>query len=788
MKYPVITFSSLFTAGLAVSQFFHLPFISFLVLLSIFLITVFYYYGSGNRDIISRLLFIEIYIITFFCGMLYYSPPLPFDYKDELHKEDVTFYGSVADISISGNEEVRFTALSDSITSVNKKIIYSGIFNCISKDINCEKGKLFPGNKIKLNGKYIKGKNTRNPGEINYEEYLNRNGISGYICSYSNEDLVVVEEEKNIPAYCIFIIRKSVAEILKSNFSPDASAFLQGILLADRRDIDQEVKTNFINSGTSHILAVSGLHTGFIIIIFMFLTGRLNIYLRVIFISAGIISFALITGAPPSVQRATLMTLVILIAFVTNRSTNIYNSLALSALLILLYNPAEIFLPGFQLSFMAVLSIAFIYPQIKIVVDEKVKNGLIKKILLFTGVSIAAQIGTMPLTLYYFNKLSFVSLAANLFVIPIVGFILGAALLTVIFTFISGYAAVVFAAAAEALISIMYLIVDISGSSSISFLWVYDFSFRDAYVFYFLMFLFFLLKNKMLTFFRKTIFGLLLIALTIICISFDDKDLLKENYLNCYMIDVGQGDAILLKFPGGKTALIDAGQSTINYDSGERIIEPLLNYLGIKKIDYAFISHLDSDHYSGFVHLIHNNYIEYLFKPRPDTSAKELKFENYLKKEGINFSYYSSNELAIDGAKLYILDNAALQNKKVTSNDLSGVILLVYGNNKFLFTGDAGKKAEIYYSEKYGQLLTTNVLKVSHHGSSTATSEEFLYISKPEISLISAGEKNHFGHPSPETIKRLMFTGSRVYRTDEEGGILLQSDGFNISKINWKEN
>ena len=101
----------------------------------------------------------------------------------------------------------------------------------------------------------------------------------------------------------------------------------------------------------------------------------------------------------------------------------------------------------------------------------------------------------------------------------------------------------------------------------------------------------------------KLVLLILILANTFIYSSIDDTDLLPDNYLSVLMIDVGQGDSFLIKFPNGKTALVDAGNTTIFFDNGERVILPLLNYLGIKKIDYGIVTHIDSDHYGGFVSL-----------------------------------------------------------------------------------------------------------------------------------------------------------------------------------------
>jgi competence protein ComEC len=253
------------------------------------------------------------------------------------------------------------------------------------------------------------------------------------------------------------------------------------------------------------------------------------------------------------------------------------------------------------------------------------------------------------------------------------------------------------------------------------------------------------------------------------------------------MIDVGQGDAILLKFPNGKTALIDAGDATVYFDSGEKIIMPLLNYLGIDKIDFGFVSHLDSDHYGGFVSLIHNNKINKIIKPETDSSSrKDLKFETYLSRNKIPYEYYKTEGKQIGNVKIYCLTGEFINKSKVSYNNKSGVLKLVYGETKILFTGDIEKKVERIYSSTYRDFLESDILKVAHHGSKTSSTESFLLNVHPRISLISAGIQNKFRHPSPEIVERLKQYGSNVLRTDISGAIFIASDGHKFSVIDWK--
>ena len=404
------------------------------------------------------------------------------------------------------------------------------------------------------------------------------------------------------------------------------------------------------------------------------------------------------------------------------------------------------------------------------------------------AVSLSAQIGTIPFTLAYFSKLSIISLLTNLIVIPLVGVIIGISFITIILGLISYSIAIYFAAANDLITSLMFQFVNFTGQLKISFLWIRNYSLYDSIIFYSVIIILFITLSKIQKKYIKLIAILSSILLIIFLSGLDDKKLLEDNKLSVLMIDVGQGDSFLLQFPNGKTALIDAGEVNPYFDNGERVIIPLLDYLDIDKIDYGFVSHIDLDHYGGFVSLLHEGRIKKIFRPIPDSSDKSLRFEKYLKKLNIEKNYYDNQKIQVGNVTIRILNDLNDNNyKNFSSNDNSGILKIIYGNSSFLFVGDAEIPAENYYLSKYGKFLDSDVLKIGHHGSKTGSSEVFLDMVSPKISLISAGIKNKFNHPSEEVLQKLISLNSKVFRTDSLGAVLLQSDGENIYQINWRE-
>jgi competence protein ComEC len=257
--------------------------------------------------------------------------------------------------------------------------------------------------------------------------------------------------------------------------------------------------------------------------------------------------------------------------------------------------------------------------------------------------------------------------------------------------------------------------------------------------------------------------------------------------LSVMMIDVGQGDSFLIKFPNAKTALIDAGNTTEAFDNGERVILPLLNYLGIDRVDYAMVSHMDADHYGGFVSLVIADKIKEIYKPAIDPSfSKDIRFEKFLNDNGVKINYYKQGRMQIGNTMLYYFnDESITEAAGESTNDKSEMIKLVYGNTSFLFTGDMSKKIEKLLVSKYLKFLDSDILKIAHHGSKTSTSDELLEYVSPEYSLISAGFKNKFGHPAKEVLDKISIFNSIILRTDLNRAIIFTSDGDSVSLNNW---
>ncbi len=792
--YPVIKFTSALIIGILLSKF-----ISFNILIltavtsAVIIIYMLVNKFGMKRQFLSAAVYLSLIVLGVYAAGSqsagrYFLP-------GSIYKEKkVTAYGVIDEINLQNTHGLKFIITSDSLFIFNRKIVAKVRLLCRIYDnnpaaLNSLYANLKPGYRIELKGNYNRGRGMRNPGEFDYAAYLRSKGLAGVLTSYRADGIKILDNSENDLKSVLFSVRKSIDRIIYRYHEIRTASLLRGLLLADRSEIDQETKTEFINSGVVHVLAVSGLHVGFIAVIFLFLFGRFNLYLKSLLTIAGLFTFLLITGSPPSVFRATVMAVVIIIAYLSGRSTNLFNSLALAAAIILLADPSELFNPGFQLSFAAVLSIAAVFPFFNSRISAlRIKNKAIKWLLTFIGVSLSAQIGTLPLTLTYFGKLSIVALAANVVVIPLIGVIVGVAIVTLAFAPILPAIASYYAAANELFCGFLFKFVNYISSFDYSFISIKSYSAGDALIFYVFVILFFYFYGKLKHTSAKSALALLSLSCILLFSGFDDKPILPEGKLDVMMVDVGQGDSFIVKFPDGKTALIDAGSASYYFDNGKSVLLPLMDYLDIDKFDYGFVSHIDLDHYGGFMSLIREGKVKEIYKPKIDSSLKkDMRFENLIHKFKLPIRYYRKEIINEGAAKIYVMNDSVFDSQAgLSSNDRSGFFKIVYGKSSFLFTGDMEARAEKYYSQAYGGFLKSDVLKVDHHGSRSGSTEIFLSAVKPAFSLISAGLDNKFGHPAAIVIDRLRKIQSKIYRTDKSGAIVLSSGGNSVRFINWK--
>jgi len=740
----------------------------------------------------SKTLYISLLAINF--GFITYGihniNPVTI-FAPNISLSSLEIHGTIENIELPGEEGFSFTVRTDSLgyngkTKKTEQVFLVKVKKAETADIDSLYRELAPGRSIRFITDMYNRSGAKIPGEFNYYSYLTTKGING-LCYVENPgEIKLTDNHQNLFGTFLLNIRLRIAEVFKEYTNPESTALLKSLLLGDRSDLSQETKSDFITSGVMHVLAISGLHVSFITVIFLFMFGRFGIVTKSILTMLGLILFLFISGMSISVFRAVLMSSVFLIGRIFDRETNIYNSLGIAALILLIADPGSLFDVSFQLSFAAVYSIAFFYPYFENWIDNlRIKSVTIKGILQMTAVSLAAQIGTLPLIVLWFGKLSIISLVANLLVIPMSGIIVGIGILLIPVSAISAYFGMLTGSAADVMIKLLLDIVAYSSSFSFSSVSIAGYNNYSLIIYYFFIFLLFYYLKSFSSLIPKIILTIFIVANIYLFTEIVSTKFFEDGKLNILFVDVGQGDAAIIKFPDSQTALIDGGDIKFR-DTGERVLNPLLTYLGIDKIDYGFISHLDSDHFGGFLNLIYHGKADKLVISPPDSSSNtEKKVLRFINRHNVNTGYFSKRIFNTGNGRIYLLNDPSVF-EGYKSNERSGLIIVQYGSKKILFTGDIEKYGEEYITGKYSAFLASDILKVPHHGSKTSTSEKFLESVKPRISVISVSANNPFGHPHPLTLSALHRAKSEIYRTDRDGSLLFVTDGKSVSVKEWK--
>ena len=630
----------------------------------------------------------------------------------------------------------------------------------------------------------------RNPGEFDYGRYLALNGIQGFVTVRDTNSIRLLSRSGTLTfSELAASAQNDIYRVFDRYHGPSEASFLKGVVFGYRGDLSAEVKQAFMDTGTIHILAVSGSNVVVVALIFYSLVGFLRVPSRIAIAltMVGLLWYMVMTGLSPSVIRATIMAASVLVGNVFGRKGDIYNSLAFAALIMLIWDPMFVLDVGFQLSFAAVLSIVYFYPRLEPLIDHLparlIRIKLVDSALKLFAVSVAAQIGTLPFSAYYFGQISIISIVANLIVVPVSGFntLLGFATLGA--AQISDWFASCYAVLNDLLVS--WLLKFVLWCASVPYAHVETLGtgalFAVAY-YAAVAGLFNLHAPRVMV--RASIIVLLGFNVSLYSSVFGRS----EGKFTISVIDVGQGDAILMELPNNRRVLVDTGPKIGQEDAGHKTIAPLLKKRGIRALDAIILSHPHDDHIGGCVSLLRDVRVGSLVvsDTLPVTQAYGSLLET-ARDRGIPIRLIRAGErLQFDPATRIFVLQPRSGYAGGDLNNQSIVLKVLYGSTSFLLTGDAGTSVELQLVHSSGDILACDVIKVGHHGASTSSSETFLKAVRPSMALISVGRLNKFKHPSRMILSRYKLFEIPVHRTDLEGAIILESDGTNISKVAWR--
>jgi len=642
---------------------------------------------------------------------------------------------------------------------------------------------LTTGDFLKVSAQLVPLRDYKNFEEPFSKQYLKNQLLHNLAATKSP---LLIEKIRTNRAYFLLrwisILRQKCQKRIEQNFvSAQAprqmsleGAVFEALILGERGRMDPAATQSLQKTGLFHLFALSGGH----IAIIFFLLFTLLKYLRVptrlsyILLIVLLIFYSLLVEGRASFLRATIMSVAFLLGKLFWKDVHLLNTISLSLFFLLLVDPFQLFDLGFQLTYAATLGIILFMPKLM-----KFLPRLPLKISETFAMSLTAQAGVFPLIAGAFHRIIFSGLALNMIGIPLVGLIMAVGYVFLPVAFLWGALAKLTALVIAFLIKVFMLSTHLlDGLHFLS----YRIPTPPTFVVigYFLFLLLFLLPPQVRTIKLASIPGF---AACLALLIFYPFSAATKNFKVTF-IDVGQGDSILVEFPGHKKMLIDGGGLPVGtFDVGESVVSPFLWNKRIKRIDYLVLTHAHPDHLNGLAAVARNFRIGEFWEvagPPQDKTYTQLKKSLLDVPQKRVFQGFRLGQGGVTIEALF--PRADVPPTMLPDNDQSLVLRISYGSTSFLLPSDIGINTEREILERVGE-LKSQVLKSPHHGSNSSSSVLFLKGVAPEVIVISVGRSNAFGLPQADILERYRESGAKIYRTDLDGAVEISSDGQKIS-------
>lgn len=624
------------------------------------------------------------------------------------------------------------------------------------------------GSYLSAAGQIGHGKISRNPGGYTPINYLKQEKLSGFL---SITDSKIQGRNRWSPKIWLTDIRDHSMKSTQAALPKNYANLLIGLILGDKGiSLNAEWESWYRDLGLIHILVVSGSQVSLLSGIFFLLLRPLRLSgSRQYMIMTGInLSFYILTGGGASIFRAIVMNQILLYIKTIRQHSTPIDMLCLTALLMLLWDPSLATNLGAQLSFLATSALLFGVPAL-----EKQMPRVPEWARTPIALSLAPFIVTTPLIWHHFQLLSPLSPLANLTILPLIE------VLVPIGFFCMAFQAIVpslMALPMQGCLGLMQLLNTIvEGLISLDIRpWLLPkLSLPFMLALYVGIYLIGTRQKYLLTH-----VGLVLSTLGIVFAI----DLWPAPYHTITYLDVGQGDATIIHTKNKQTYVIDTGNRTrhfqtgeVTFDAGKSVVLPALRHYGIRKIDGLILTHFDLDHIGGAASIVQQHRVQHILTHHAPNMqktgiARPVSIQNII----------SPTKITLDTDIYLLFLPFSFQKRTESENERSLVCMLVIGNQRFLFTGDLESEGETHLAATYPEYLKTTVFKAGHHGSKTSSTQKLLKEATPKIAVISAGAKNRYGHPNKEVLSRFESAGIQVYRTDQHGAIEIKTNGKNL--------
>ncbi|WP_349407892.1 DNA internalization-related competence protein ComEC/Rec2 [Pseudalkalibacillus sp. SCS-8] len=622
------------------------------------------------------------------------------------------------------------------------------------------------GDRCSLSGRLQKPSVNRNPYAFNYRSYLKRTFNIHWLLKLDHIDMRDCHTTDG-PIIRLHEYRKERIESIQRDYPETLSGLMNTLVFGERSGLSESLLEQYQKLGLIHLLAVSGLHVGTMLGLMYVVFIRCGVIKEAAIISilCTIPLLILLTGGAPSVIRAGLMAGTACVGLLLRLKMRMIDQMSLVALVMLLIKPTYIFHIGFQLSFLITASLLLS------------NTYILKRLSPFKQLlssSFIATLVSLPIVLWHFFEVSIWTLPLNIIYIPIMTLILlPAVFLTyLLYTFFPFPVWRISSYVVEKIFGVIHSLMDWFEALPLGTVTTGKLPSIVAILLTLSILVWlFIWENRRTA--KSFIQGSFICFLTFVII-FTLPKLDRNAYVT--VLDVGQGDAIVLEAPFRQAVyVIDTGgrlqfqqedwmERSSTFDTGKDIVATYLKARGIRKIDALILTHPDYDHIGGTAGLIENVEVLRIITGVWDETSSMRKLKHH---QVPLLAIKEDLEWPVNGGHIRLLGK---DQEYPDRNNRSLIIHANFYGQRFLFTGDIESEREINLIEQY-PFLKAEFLKVAHHGSQTSTTEEFLDYVDPKVAIISAGEKNRYGHPDADVLSRLAEKGVKVLQTGKSGGI-----------------
>ena len=568
---------------------------------------------------------------------------------------------------------------------------------------------------------------------------------------------------------------------------PETSSLVLALVWARKDGLDRSVREAFSRAGVAHLLAISGFHVGVVAGVLFLLLGLMGGTQTFRFVASGIgvWIYVVTIGLPDAASRAAVLLSLLTVGRIANRAVHPLGALATAFLGLLLFDPGALTRPGFQLSFAGATGLVLGYRPISEGLDRLFRKRIPSGLLGGIGAGAAATLATLPLVAWHFGRISLVGIPVTLLATPLIVLAIPGIFLSLLLLALGPGPASVVASGVEVVLLVLLEIVQRASALPMASLWVpHNLVLLGTGALAVVGVLALSVPGMMRGPRGRILF---LSGVTVFFLGPPGLLLLERGSLELVVLDVGQGDASLIRSPGGRWILVDAGPSGLGDDAGEQTVVPFLRGRGVSELEFMILTHPDMDHVGGASSVLEEMDVGAVLDPgMPAGTEAFLGALETARARGIPWRVLQAGDsINLDGMVLRVLapEGEGEGREEDGANRASIVLEVRFGAFSALLTGDAPAESETRFLPRTLS-PRINVLKVGHHGSSTSTSPGLLRRINPEVALISVGRRNRFGHPTAEVISRLRNGGTRIFRTDQVGALVVraQEDGrFSVS-------